>query len=181
LQIFFLIFCLNFLVLSRYHSVIRKISLMAHSERRLNVKQFEINGITYSFDERMFLTEEIKVGDPVQILKKHYGDEWRTYPGVIVQILPFEDHPAVEVVYVDTSYNSCEVKTILITEDPNNEVKLLTKAHPIIHLTKERAVDILQKKITECENDLRKAHENLAYFNKYFNSYFEEAEKLGES
>ena len=144
------------------------------------MKQLEINGITYSVDESMFITEEIKVGDPVQILKKTYNDKWDTFPGVVVQILPFDQKPAVEVVYVEEGWNSCEVKTILITDDTGDDIKMLTKANPIIKLTKQRAEDLLQKKITEAEENLRKAQENLAYFTRYFDGYFEEAEKLGE-
>lgn len=139
------------------------------------MKQIEVNGITYSVDESMFITEEIKVGDEVQILKKNY-DEWKTYPGVVVQILPFDEKPAVEVVYVDHSYSSVSVKTILITDDTGDSVKMLTKANPIIKLTKERAVDLLQKRITECEDELEKARYNLEYFEKYFGSYFSKSE-----
>lgn len=140
------------------------------------MKQIEVNGITYSVDESMFITEEIKVGDEVQILKKTYSDQWETFPGVIVQILPFDEKPAVEVVYVDHSYSSVEVKTILITDDTGENVKMLTKANPIIKLTKERAVDLLQKKITEAEENLEKARYNLEYFNKYLGSYFDKHE-----
>ena len=139
------------------------------------MKQIEVNGITYSVDESMFVTEEIKVGDEVQILKKGY-DSWETFPGVVVQILPFDDKPAVQVVYVDHSYSSVDVKTILITDDTGDSVKMLTKANPIIKLTKERAVDLLQKKITEAEENLEKARYNLEYFNKYLGTYFDKPE-----
>ena len=140
------------------------------------MKQIEVNGITYSVDESMFVTEEIKVGDQVQILKKDY-QSWKTYPGVITQILPFDNKPAVEVVYVEDSYSSIEVKTILITDDTGDDVKMLTKANPIIKLSKERAVDLLQKKIADAEEALQKAKYNLEYFEKYLRSYFEEPDK----
>ena len=139
------------------------------------MKQIEVNGITYSVDESMFVTEEIKVGDEVQILKKSY-DSWETFPGVVVQILPFDDKPAVQVVYVDHTYSSVDVKTILITDDSGDSVKMLTKANPIIKLTKERAVDLLQKKITDAEEALEKARYNLEYFNKYLGTYFDKPE-----
>ena len=139
------------------------------------MKQIEVNGITYSLDETMYVTEEIKVGDEVQILKKSY-DSWETFPGVVVQILPFDDKPAVQVVYVDHTYSSVDVKTILITDDSGDSVKMLTKANPIIKLTKERAVDLLQKKITDAEEALEKARYNLEYFNKYLGTYFDKPE-----
>ena len=119
------------------------------------MKQIEVNGITYSVDESMFITEEIKVGDNVQILKKDYST-WKTYPGVVVQILPFDDKPAVEVVYVDCSYSSAEVKTVLITDDTGEDVKMLTRANPLIKITKERARDLLQKRVTTAEEELEK-------------------------
>lgn len=135
------------------------------------MKQIEVNGMTYTFDESVFLTEEIKVGDNVQILKKGY-DKWETFPGVVVQILPFDNKPAIEVLYVDYTYGDVNVRTIIITDDTGDNVKMLTKANPIISLTKERAIDLLQKKITECEENLKKAQYNLEYFNKYFGTYF---------
>ena len=77
---------------------------------------------------------------------------------------------------MDHSYSSVEVKTILITDDTGENVKMLTKANPIIKLTKERAVDLLQKKITEAEENLEKARYNLEYFNKYLGSSFDKHE-----
>lgn len=139
------------------------------------MKQIEVNGITYVVDEKMFITEEIRVGDNVQILKKDYST-WKTYPGVVTQILPFNEKPAIQIVYVDATYSGCEVKTLLITDDTNDEVKLLTKAHPLINLTKERVVDILEKKVSEAEIALEKAKYNLDYFNKYFGDYFKDQE-----
>ena len=144
------------------------------------MKTFEIDGITYKFDESMFITEEIKVGDEVQILKKE-SSSWKTYPGVVVQILPFKGKPAVEVVYVENGWFDITVKTVLITEDSCEDIRMLTKAHPVITLTKERAIDLLQKKVTEAEEKLKQAQASLDYFNKYFGAdYFGEAGRIDE-
>lgn len=143
------------------------------------MKQIEVNGITYSVDESMFIAEEIKVGDQVQLLLKDYSS-WKTYPGIVTQILPFKDKPAIEVVYVCATYNGCEIKSVVITDESGDDIKLLTRANPIINLTKERAIDLLEKKVLEAEEVLMKAKYNLDYFNKYFGKYFDEITEVGE-
>lgn len=52
------------------------------------MKQIEVNGMIYEFDEKLLLKQEIRVGDNVQILiKDAYSSRPDLYSGVVTQIL----------------------------------------------------------------------------------------------
>lgn len=144
--------------------------------------QIEVNGMLMEFDEKLLLKQEIRVGDNVQVLKKGYSS-WDCYAGVVTQLLPFKDKPAMEIMYLENSYSSCEIKKIIIVqgaegEDTPRVVKMDDKFLPF---TKERCVDLLQKDITKKENELNEAKLKLEYFQTYFNHYFEQIPKQEES
>ena len=133
------------------------------------MKQIEVNGMLLEFDEKLLLKQEIRVGDNVQVLKKSYSS-WECYAGVVTQLLPFADKPAMEIMYLENSYSSCEIKKLVIvqgaeSEDAPRVVKMDDKFLPF---TKERCIDLLQKE---------EAKLKLEYFLKYFNHYFEEIQK----
>lgn len=143
--------------------------------------QIEVNGMLMEFDEKLLLKQEIRVGDNVQVLKKNYSS-YECYAGVVTQLLPFKDKPAMEIMYLENSYSSCEIKKIIIVqgaegEDTPRVVKMDDKFLPF---TKERCVDLLQKDITKKEHELEEAKLKLEYFTTYFNHYFEEIPKQKE-
>lgn len=135
------------------------------------MKQIEINGMVYEFDEKLILKQEIRVGQNVQILKKDYGDKYKLYPGVVTQILPFESTPVVEIIYVEADYSSCEVKKALVREG-SDEVQIISKPDTLKMITKEHCEDLLIREITKAETKLRDAKANLEYFRKYFGMYW---------
>lgn len=143
--------------------------------------QIEVNGMLMEFDEKLLLKQEIRVGDNVQVLKKIYSS-WECYAGVVTQLLPFKDKPAMEIMYLESSYMSCEIKKIIIVQGAEGEdiprvVKMDDKFLPF---TKERCVDLLQKDIIKKENELNEAKLKLEYFQTYFNHYFEQIPKQEE-
>lgn len=140
--------------------------------------QIEVNGMLLEFDEKVLLKQEIRVGDNVQLLKKGYSS-YDCYAGVVTQILPFKDKPAMEIMYLDSQYSSCEIKKIVIVsgsagEDTPKIVKMDDKFLPF---NKERCIDLLQKEITKKENELSEAKMKLEYFQTYFNKYFSEIQQ----
>lgn len=137
--------------------------------------QIEVNGMLLEFDEKVLLKQEIKVGDNVQLLKKSYSS-YECYAGVVTQLLPFKDKPAMEVMYLESSYSSCEIKKLVIVAGAEGEdlPKIVKMDDGFLPFTKERCIDILQKAITTKENELTEAKLKLEYFQKYFNRYFEE-------
>ena len=148
------------------------------------MKQIEVNGMVLEFDEKLILKQEIKVGDNVNLLKKSYSS-YNVYKGVVTAILPFNDDVvAIDVLYIEESYGSFEVKTQTVMADVTGEsdkdnpykiIKIYNDAD-FIPFTKDRALDVLDKKILECENALNDAKAKKAYFLKYYNKYFKDTE-----
>ena len=135
----------------------------------------EINGVAVEFDEKLIIKQEIKVGDPVQLLKKDYSD-YKLYKGVVTQILPFSDKPVVEVMYIEEGYSSFNIKTAVITDGQDSGMKIVRVDNEFLPFTKDRAIDMLDTKIKEAEHALQDAKDKKEYFLKYYNKYFREIE-----
>lgn len=140
--------------------------------------QIEVNGMLMEFDEKLLLKQEIRVGDNVQVLKKDYSS-WNCFAGVVTQLLPFKDKPAMEIMYLENSYSSCEIKKLVIVQgteekDAPRVVKMDDKFLPF---TKDRCIDLLQKNVTQKEHELNDAKLKLEYFETYFHHYFDEIVK----
>lgn len=144
--------------------------------------QIEVNGMLMEFDEKLLLKQEIRVGDNVQVLKKSYSG-YESYAGVITQLLPFKDKPAMEVMYIENGYSSCEIRKLVIVQGAEGEdtPKIVKMDDKFLPFTKERCIDLLQKEITKKQNELEEAKLKLEYFQTYFNRYFEEIPKQEES
>jgi len=140
--------------------------------------QIEVNGMLMEFDEKVLLKQEIKVGDNVQVLKKSYSS-YDCHAGVVTQLLPFKDQPAMEVMYLEASYSSCSIKKLVIVQGAEGEdtPKIVKMDDKFLPFTKERCVEILQKDITAKEHELEEAKLKLEYFQTYFNRYFDEIPK----
>ena len=145
------------------------------------MKQIEVNGMVLEFDEKLLLKQEIRVGDNVQVLKKGYSD-YSCYAGVVTQLLPFEGKPAMEVMYLEDSYTSIEIKRLVIVRGAGGEdsPKVVKMDNQFLPFTKERCIDLLEKDITKKEHELVEAKLKLEYFTKYFNRYFNEIQKAQE-
>ena len=142
------------------------------------MKQIEVNGMVLEFDEKLLLKQEIRVGDNVQVLKKEYSG-YSCYAGVVTQLLPFNNKPAMEIMYLETSYTSCEIKKMVIVhgEDSADASKVVKMDDKFLPFTKERCIDLLQSAVTKKEHELEEAKLKLEYFMTYFNHYFDEIQK----
>lgn len=139
------------------------------------MKQVEVNGMIYEFDEKMLLKQEIRVGDNVQLLvKDSYSSKPDLYSGVVTQILPFsEDLPAIEVMYIDNTYSRFQIKKRVITNDPDCNAKIIKTDDGFLPFTRDSAIDMLDHDIRDKERALREAKEKKEYFIRYYNRYFE--------
>ena len=139
------------------------------------MKQIEVNGMLLEFDEKVLLKQEIKVGDSVQLLLDEGYSSPSLYTGVVTQILPFDENmPVVEVMYINTSYSTFEIKKKLITNKDGEKSKIIKIDDTFLPFTKERAIDLLDESIRKKEQELREAKEKKEYFLKYYNKYFHE-------
>ncbi len=143
------------------------------------MKQIEVNGMIYEFDEKLLLKQEIRVGDNVQLLvKESYSSKPDLYSGVVTQILPFsEDLPAIEVMYIDNTYSSFQIKKRVITNDPDCNAKIIKTDDGFLPFTRDSAIDMLDHDIRDKERALREAKEKKEYFIRYYNRYFEKEQE----
>lgn len=145
------------------------------------MKQIEVNGMLLEFDEKVLLKQEIKVGDSVQLLLDEGYSSPNLYTGVVTQILPFDENmPVVEVMYINNSYSSFEIKKKLITNKDGEKSKIIKINDDFLPFTKERAIDMLDESIRKREQDLREAKEKKEFFLKYYNKYFNEIKEEEE-
>lgn len=140
--------------------------------------QIEVNGMLLEFDEKILLKQEIKVGDNVQLLKKSYSS-YDCYAGVVTQILPFKDKPAIEIMYLENTYSSCAIKQLVVIQGAEGEdtPKIVKMDDKFLPFKKERVIDMLEQDIAKKEHELNDAKLKLEYFNTYFNRYFTEIPK----
>ena len=120
------------------------------------MKQIEVNGMMLEFDEKVLLKQEIKVGDSVQLLLDEGYSSPSLYTGVVTQILPFDENmPVIEVMYINTSYSTFEIKKKLITNKDGEKSKIIKIDDTFLPFTKERAIDMLDEAIRKKEQELR--------------------------
>ena len=76
-----------------------------------HVRIIEVSGHKFEVDLRTAKkVDQFKVGDRVKVLVKQYGDNYRTYPGVIVGIDAFKALPTIVIAYIEALANDGEIK-----------------------------------------------------------------------
>lgn len=136
------------------------------------MSQVEIGGVLVEFDEKALLKQELKIGDPVAILHHaSYQSNPELFKGIVTDILPFEeDNPCICVMYVDAGYSEVKVEHLAITK-ATKDYKIVKSDGQFLPLTKESALDILNKDIDKKEYEWKKAIEKKEYFLQYYNAF----------
>ena len=69
-----------------------------------NKRVIEINGVKLEIDLRQAkVVDQYKVGDPIKVLVKRYGDTWESFPAVIIGVTEYKSRPTIELLYLDGS------------------------------------------------------------------------------
>lgn len=138
----------------------------------------EINGVKLEVDLRTAKRiDQLSIGSRVKCLVKGYGNDFATYPGVIVGFEPFPSKPTIVVAYLDTSYAgglkfkafNSETKDFEVIADLDNNALEIDKA------------DVLRKMDREIDTkalELQKLNEQRAYFLAHFGRYFTDLEPV---
>lgn len=136
------------------------------------MSQVEIGGVIVEFDEKAVLKQELKIGDPVAILhKSEYQANPELFKGIVTDILPFENEdPCICVMYVEVGYSEVKVEHLAITK-ATKDYKIVKSDGQFLPLTKESALDILNKDIDKKEYEWKKAIEKKEYFLQYYNAF----------
>ena len=138
-----------------------------------NKRIIEINGVKLEVDLRNAkVIENFKIGDNVKVLEKTYSD-YKSHPGIIIGFDNFKERPTIVIAYLKSSYGG----------DPNIEFLYLNKDSkdfeicPMLNMEsiieRNRAIEMLDRKITEKETELAKLKSEKEYFLDKFGQYFE--------
>ena len=135
----------------------------------------EINGVKLEVDLRNAKRiDQFKVGDNVKVLIKQYGDNFTSYPGVIVGFDHFEARPTIVICYMDANYNASEIKFCYFNKD-SKDIEICHMGDHEKTLEKERCIDYLDRSINKMEFELdqlkRKKNYFLEHYNKHFSDY----------
>ena len=94
----------------------------------------------------------LKKGDAIKILKKEYGDTYKTCYGVVIDLLNTGDESFIQILKYETSYNSinAEIKTFAGSQDLD-----------IFPATIEEVSEHMENTIKSIEDSIKEDKENL--------------------
>jgi hypothetical protein len=138
----------------------------------MNTRIIEVNGVKLEIDLMTAKTiENYKVGDPVKVLVKGYSDSYKSFPGVILSFDDFEKLPTINVVYLETDYSSCALKTVAFNEK-SADIELAPMRDESLALDKASVLELLESEINKKREELRCAEAKKAIFIKRFGKLF---------
>lgn len=128
----------------------------------------EINGVKLEVDLRTAKRiENYKVGDPVKVLTKHYGDNYKSNVGVIVGFDAFVALPTITIMYVEQEYNNAEIKFVALNS--NTKDIEIAPMHELdeLRLTEGDALRYLERNIEKISLELEIAKTKLVTFKTF--------------
>jgi len=143
-------------------------------EQNPEKKIVEIGGVKMEIDLRSAKTiETYKVGDNVRVLVKHYSDEYKVYPGVIIGFDSFEKRPTISIAYLDITYSGVDIKFVYINADSKNEVEI-APAYEVedIRFKESDVLTHFQNEISKHEEVIKDIEKKKSYFRHTFGKYF---------
>lgn len=140
----------------------------------------EINGVKMEVDLRhaRVIHDNIRVGTKVKLLAKGgYGGP-RVYPGVVVGFEPFRDLPTIIVAYVVHEYAKCELNFAYINKDEKcvNAWDMVPSLDEELPINKAEVIAVFDRDISKKEAEIADINAKRAYFLKYFEQFFVNAE-----
>ena len=142
------------------------------SEKQTTI--IEVNGVKLEVDLRTAKRiDQLSIGSRVKCLVKGYGNDFATYPGVIVGFDPFPSMPTMNVAYLDTSYGgglkfkafNSETKDFEVVADLDNNR---------LEIDREDVLRRMDREIEAKRIELEKLEAQRSYFLTHFGRYFEE-------
>lgn len=141
----------------------------------------EVNGVKLEVDLRTARRiDTLTIGSRVKCLRKGYGGEMSTFPGVVVGFEPFPTLPTIVVAYLDTGYASkgmvfksfnAETKDFEVVADLDQNALEVDRSNVLA--TFDREIDKKQRELDEMM-------EHRDFFLAKFGSYFKAPEPVVE-
>lgn len=137
-----------------------------------NTKEIiEINGIKFEVDLRSAKRiEEYHVGDVVKVLIKQYGS-YKSCAGTIVGFDAFKELPTIIVAYVDSDYNSMDIKFIYYNAE-TKDVEICLADKNDLTFTKETVIDRMNQDISKKKAEIAEIEKKRDFFINNFSKCF---------
>ena len=133
----------------------------------------EINGCKFEVD--LSTAKKIvnfSVGDNIKVLKKTY-DTYESFVGVIVGFDFFKERPAVNLAYLERSYNNVGIKFLTYTKD-SEDVEIAPLTNPKeLEFDKVEVISRFDKEIQKKKDELKDIENKKSYFIDSFSKSFE--------
>ena|ERR1700690_73715 len=138
----------------------------------------EINGIKMEIDLRHAKKiEQYRIGSNVKVLKKDYGDNYKSHYGTIVGFDNFEALPTIVICYLDISYSEAKVNFLYFNEKTKDvEICAMSETDKIIDQVD--CVIQLDREIAKLESQALDLKAKKEYFLKHYNMHFNENKDL---
>lgn len=137
----------------------------------------EVGGVKLEVDLRHAKRiDELKIGSPVKVLIKGYGDSVNVHPGVVVGFEPFPSLPTIIIAYVVVNYNSAELKFSHINRETKNTEIIHSMDPTDLLVDKQKYVDTFDREIEKKRREIQDMEEKKKFFLSEFGAYWERVE-----
>ena len=137
----------------------------------------EINGVKMELDMRHAKRiDELRVGDRVKVLLKNYSD-YKVHAGTIIGFEPFKALPTVIVAYIETGYNSAEVKFVYFNSSSKDVEIVKAIDDDSIGIEKRDVMSMFDRMVAAKEREINDLLSKKEYFLRNFQAYWMPVEK----
>jgi len=141
----------------------------------------EINGVKMELDMRHAKRiDELRVGDRVKVLLKNYSD-YKVHAGTIIGFEPFKALPTVIVAYIETGYNSAEVKFVYFNSSSKDVEIVKAIDDDSIGIEKRDVMSMFDRMVAAKEREIDDLLSKKEYFLRNFQAYWTPVEKPVEA
>jgi len=134
----------------------------------------EINGIKMEVDLREAAKiESYKIGDQIKVLKKEYGDQYKSFYGVVVGFDDFKQLPTILIAYVDAGYGEAAIKMVYLN-NKSEDVEICPAENGDIFIDRNDVLDKLDREVDKKEMEIVDLKQKRKYFLERFGKYFDE-------
>lgn len=114
----------------------------------------------------------VKIGDRVKVMTKQY-DGWKTYPGIVVSFDNFIDLPTFNIIYVDISYSSSDLKSVAFNEQSKDvKISFLPDDSKELDIDQTAMLKYFERAIEIKKRELADLIYKMSYFEKNFGRFF---------
>jgi len=139
-------------------------------------KIVEINGVKMEIDMRLAkiaTVDTFKVGDPVKILKKEYGDTYSSWYGIIAGFDGFMARPTIIVCYLENKYAEAKLCFAYINSE-TKDVEICHTDTADLGVERDDVLAKLDNEVVKKQEEIKELNRKKAYFLDHFQQYFGE-------